>query len=490
MSSHNQIIPQGRERDESERVTTSPSPLIWFAGYLTKKRETMFSPARRLYFTLLETELRYYTAKGGILRGTFSLQGGITMELTDRALRLMRSHDILILTADGSMDRSEQQTLRGWATALQSAMDRYQLRHMSQDEQLDELKRRCSHSSMTMCHRPAWQPDALAAECNGCARRFDTLFRRHHCRRCGLVVCGPCSTRRLPLPPAFPCAVRVCDGCFGAEGGALASAESDSHRELATAASAPSQRTHRLVSSAIPGGDELQGGPGTSTPRPFGSLDEWRAAGADHLRLGITLQGIRKWCRLAGFPIIGRSNEPGGDEYSCAYERAEGSWIEQVFGDPHIVANAEWRDGNYVGYDVCEHAKAWLHANGKFTDKHDMPTQSICEVLLSRGWEEVRLANVFYSHIQGKWLRRTLGCMEVGCRAYRSELGAETDEDVVFWLDYFTLRQCQSDFHVVKVQEIIKEIGFTMVELDNSPQAYLGRSFCILEAFATVAGGA
>ena len=37
---------------------------------------------------------------------------------------------------------------------------------------------------------------------------------------------------------------------------------------------------------------------------------------------------------------------------------------------------------------------------------------------------------------------------------------------------------------------MIREIGFTMVELDNNPRHYLGRSFCILEVLATVVGGA
>ncbi|KAJ1925958.1 hypothetical protein IWQ60_004219 [Tieghemiomyces parasiticus] len=39
----------------------------------------------------------------------------------------------------------------------------------------------------------AWEPDAAAVSCRLCDRRFSFFFRRHHCRRCGLVVCDPCS---------------------------------------------------------------------------------------------------------------------------------------------------------------------------------------------------------------------------------------------------------------------------------------------------------
>ena len=56
--------------------------------------------------------------------------------------------------------------------------------------------------------------------------------------------------------------------------------------------------------------------------------------------------------------------------------------------------------------------------------------------------------------------------------------------------DYTTLKQCQNDFDLPRVRQVIKEIGLTLAELDMDLQAYLTRSFCILELFATVEGGA
>ena len=56
--------------------------------------------------------------------------------------------------------------------------------------------------------------------------------------------------------------------------------------------------------------------------------------------------------------------------------------------------------------------------------------------------------------------------------------------------DYTTLKQCQNDFDLPRVRQVIKEIGLTLAELDFDLQAYLTRSFCILELFATVEGGA
>ncbi|KAI7857592.1 hypothetical protein BDC45DRAFT_17319 [Circinella umbellata] len=49
--------------------------------------------------------------------------------------------------------------------------------------------------------RRVWEEDRQASECRRCNRRFNFLVRRHHCRRCGLVVCDRCSSHRIRLPP-------------------------------------------------------------------------------------------------------------------------------------------------------------------------------------------------------------------------------------------------------------------------------------------------
>lgn len=47
-----------------------------------------------------------------------------------------------------------------------------------------------------------WESDNDAKECRRCARRFGLLVRRHHCRRCGLIVCDKCSASRTYLMPS------------------------------------------------------------------------------------------------------------------------------------------------------------------------------------------------------------------------------------------------------------------------------------------------
>ncbi|XP_077978500.1 pleckstrin homology domain-containing family F member 2-like isoform X2 [Glandiceps talaboti] len=63
-------------------------------------------------------------------------------------------------------------------------------------------------------HSPVWVPDSDAPVCMNCHKtKFTTLNRRHHCRKCGKVVCGGCSARKFQLPQMSSKPMRVCDNC-------------------------------------------------------------------------------------------------------------------------------------------------------------------------------------------------------------------------------------------------------------------------------------
>ncbi|KAI3406902.2 hypothetical protein KGF56_000194 [Candida oxycetoniae] len=44
---------------------------------------------------------------------------------------------------------------------------------------------------------PEWQLDTDVSECFLCSTPYNIFFRRHHCRKCGRVVCGECSAQSL-----------------------------------------------------------------------------------------------------------------------------------------------------------------------------------------------------------------------------------------------------------------------------------------------------
>ncbi|KAI9912374.1 hypothetical protein PsorP6_005688 [Peronosclerospora sorghi] len=48
-------------------------------------------------------------------------------------------------------------------------------------------------------HAPEWVPYETQRSCMVCSRKFGLLVRRHHCRLCGRICCGPCSKYKRQL---------------------------------------------------------------------------------------------------------------------------------------------------------------------------------------------------------------------------------------------------------------------------------------------------
>jgi len=60
---------------------------------------------------------------------------------------------------------------------------------------------------------PLWMPDDATKVCLICSVKFTTFNRRHHCRQCGMVVCGKCSNNDKYILGKGK-KVRVCSVCF------------------------------------------------------------------------------------------------------------------------------------------------------------------------------------------------------------------------------------------------------------------------------------
>lgn len=64
-------------------------------------------------------------------------------------------------------------------------------------------------------HAAVWVPDSEATICMHCKKtQFTMIIRRHHCRNCGAVVCGPCSSKKFILPGQSNKPLRVCLDCY------------------------------------------------------------------------------------------------------------------------------------------------------------------------------------------------------------------------------------------------------------------------------------
>lgn len=50
---------------------------------------------------------------------------------------------------------------------------------------------------------PSWQPDSDVNKCPVCQTEFHFFYRKHHCRKCGRVVCAACSPHRITIPRQY-----------------------------------------------------------------------------------------------------------------------------------------------------------------------------------------------------------------------------------------------------------------------------------------------
>jgi hypothetical protein len=70
-----------------------------------------------------------------------------------------------------------------------------QHRHKDTDKHKDR-----NDKAASKCSSPRWQAEGPVTHCNFCATPFTRMLcRKHHCRRCGLVVCNGCSSSRISL---------------------------------------------------------------------------------------------------------------------------------------------------------------------------------------------------------------------------------------------------------------------------------------------------
>ncbi|XP_041827427.1 zinc finger FYVE domain-containing protein 26 isoform X2 [Melanotaenia boesemani] len=83
--------------------------------------------------------------------------------------------------------------------------------------------------------RKDWVPDSQQDVCMVCRRERFTMFnRRHHCRRCGRLVCQACSEQKMLVDGCPGEEVRVCDQCYN-----YFHAASDNELEPAEVAGSP-----------------------------------------------------------------------------------------------------------------------------------------------------------------------------------------------------------------------------------------------------------
>lgn len=84
--------------------------------------------------------------------------------------------------------------------------------HSSHSNSMTDLP--VKRASLVQTTKPSdWISDEVVSDCMSCARPFTLINRKHHCRSCGHIICGTCSSHSLQLP-SHSKPVRVCESCF------------------------------------------------------------------------------------------------------------------------------------------------------------------------------------------------------------------------------------------------------------------------------------
>lgn len=95
-------------------------------------------------------------------------------------------------------------------------------------------------------HAAVWVPDSDASTCMHCLKtKFTPINRRHHCRKCGAVVCGTCSNKKFLLPYQAERPLRVCISCYDAL--AAAQAEADRSEPSPSTFVTPTPRDYEMA---------------------------------------------------------------------------------------------------------------------------------------------------------------------------------------------------------------------------------------------------
>lgn len=137
------------------------------------------------------------------------------MQLIDRK-KEGTAESFFLISRQGYLEMipSSSEEREKWISALQTVLTNFAAQ---------ELSRRPGRNSGGFTRQksisgrqaPIWIKDQFANRCMQCDESFNAIRRRHHCRACGIVVCGRCSNKQIPLEfDGFSQSHRVCDKCF------------------------------------------------------------------------------------------------------------------------------------------------------------------------------------------------------------------------------------------------------------------------------------
>ena len=124
---------------------------------------------------------------------------------------------------------------------------------------------------------PRWQSDSEVTKCPICNTAFGFWYRKHHCRKCGRVVCANCSPHRITIPRQFivhPPEERTPSGQTRMGGIEVVDLTNEDENAPSLSPSSPENGRERGIDPSLGGGQEVRlCNPCVPDPNPLPHLD-------------------------------------------------------------------------------------------------------------------------------------------------------------------------------------------------------------------------
>jgi hypothetical protein len=119
-------------------------------------------------------------------------------------------------------------------------------------------KAQAGRETVQLVTRAVWVPDACVNDCMCCRKKFTTFNRKHHCRNCGKVVCGHCSSMKVDLlvfqgqilPQESEKPERVCTDCYSLATKPIANKPKDSSKQVTVVEATPMHSVSQPVKNS------------------------------------------------------------------------------------------------------------------------------------------------------------------------------------------------------------------------------------------------